>query len=299
MNDILLTLETQLLNQQKICTVPQLLHAFPQTFYEPFQYAGIGYIVCTHGQFSFMIDNDTFTVRSGETFFLPNDKAFRIIKHSHNLGYHILLFEVEPIRDILNTTVMSLNLYHRFTSDTHYAWRTGREADLIHYVALINSCTAHAQGNFTDYEQTLLTVSVTYCLCSIYQQKILTGQPNKASAINMRKTEVFLKLIQLVETHYMNERGVEFYADKLCLSPKYLSALSKSISGYTVQDLVFKAIIRRSKTLLCITNKTIQEISNDFNFPNASSFGTFFKKQTGMSPMKYREIGLKDNLKQD
>ena len=87
----------------------------------------------------------------------------------------------------------------------------------------------------------------------------------------------------------MAERGVEFYADKLCLSPKYLSGLSKSVCGYTVQELVFKAIIRKCISMLNGTNKTIQEISEEFNFPNPSSFGTFFKKQTGMSPQKYRE----------
>ena len=89
----------------------------------------------------------------------------------------------------------------------------------------------------------------------------------------------------------MSERGVEFYADKLFLSPKYLSGLSKAVCGYTVQELVFKAIIRKSMAMLDSTNKTVQEISDEFNFPNPSSFGTFFKKQVGMSPQKYRERG--------
>ena len=87
----------------------------------------------------------------------------------------------------------------------------------------------------------------------------------------------------------MQERGVEFYADKLCLSPKYLSAVSKSICGYTVQELVFKAIIRKSISLLKNTQKDIQEISNAFGFPNASYFGTFFTKQVGVSPQQYRK----------
>lgn len=52
---------------------------------------------------------------------------------------------------------------------------------------------------------------------------------------------------------------MSFYADKLCLSPKYLSAVSKSICGYTVQELVFKAIIRKSISLLKNTQKDIQD----------------------------------------
>mgnify|MGYP000013676607 CR=1 FL=1 len=59
------------------------------------------------------------------------------------------------------------------------------------------------------------------------------------------KHEIFIRLIQLIDAHYTEERGVEFYADKLCLSPKYLSALSKSVCGFTVQELIFKSIIRQ------------------------------------------------------
>ena len=87
----------------------------------------------------------------------------------------------------------------------------------------------------------------------------------------------------------MTERGVAFYAGQLFLSPKYLSELSKSMCGYTVQQLVFKAITRKAMSLLDSTNMTVAEIADKFRFPNPSSFGTFFSKQTGMSPQKYRE----------
>ena len=80
-----------------------------------------------------------------------------------------------------------------------------------------------------------------------------------------------------------------FYADKLCLSPKYLSSLVKHICGYTVQELVFKAITRRAIFLLTATGRPIQDIAVEMGFPNVSAFGTFFKKQTGLSPKRYRE----------
>ena len=54
------------------------------------------------------------------------------------------------------------------------------------------------------------------------------------------------------------------------------------------QQLIFKAIIRRSIYLMKNTNMTIQQIACEFSFPNASSFGTFFKKHTGLSPKNYR-----------
>lgn len=88
----------------------------------------------------------------------------------------------------------------------------------------------------------------------------------------------------------------KFYADKLCLSAKYLTSLVKSVSGNTVQQLVFKAIVKKAIFLVTSTDKSIKEISDYLNFPNASAFGTFFKKQVGMSPINYREKETKATI---
>ena len=68
---------------------------------------------------------------------------------------------------------------------------------------------------FRQYEQKLLLLALTHRLCSLYNRKLMNNQ-NAAG----HRNEVFLKLISLIEQYYMQERGVEFYADKLCLSPK-------------------------------------------------------------------------------
>ena len=148
---------------------------------------------------------------------------------------------------------------------------------------LIDDTQQNEYDLFSQHEQKLLLLALTHRLCSIYSRKLFTG-PDKLK----HKHETFLKLVRLIEKYYTEQRGVEFYADKLCLSPKYLSALTKSVCGYTVQEIVFKAIIRKSISLLANTQKSIQEISDELNFPNASYFGTFFKKQTGKSPLQYR-----------
>ena len=198
----------------------------------------------------------------------------------------IIIYKVAPIRDLLDNTVYSLLLYYRISPETYCVWNTGDEDDVTAYISLIATGTPHKDDFFPVNEKRLLLLSLTYRLCSVFRKKLLSGSP-----VGARRTEIFLRLIQLIDRHFMSERGVGFYADKLCLSPKYLSGLSKAVCGYTVQELVFKAIIRNCMVQLECSNKTIQEISEEFNFPNSSSFGTFFKKQVGMSPQKYRERG--------
>ena len=277
-------LQQDLEAQSRICSSMESLSDFPPILYQPFSTTGIGFIVCEKGSFTFSINGKGFQANANETVFFPNQQEFQILSHTNDLRYQMILYQVDPIRDILGTTVTSMHIYTKVYPHRHYVYHTGQEEDLTRYISLINCTLQQQDKNFNHYEQKLLLISLTYRLCCIFQYKMQQVRP-----ANARRTEVFLHLIKLIDTHYKNERGVEFYANLLCLSAKYLSGLTKSICGYTVQQLVFKAIIREIKTLLNTTSLTIQEISNEFSFPNASCFGTFFKKQTGISPQKYRE----------
>ena len=289
MNRHIIALDQSLRANKDVCTFGGPLCGFPQIMFSPHCYSGTGFIVCDRGSFSFLIDKTTYVARAHDTVFIPDDKEFSVLQATDDLQVYILVYQIEPIRDILGTTVMSMHLYHKFSPDALFVWNTGREETLKHYIYLIAATLRGNESAFLVYERKLLLVSITYTLCSIFQENLL-----KSDSSNARRIEVFLELIKLIDKYYMTERGVEFYANKLFLSPKYLSGLSKSICGYTVQELVFKAIIRKSKSMLDITNMTVQEISEQFNFPNASSFGTFFKKQTGLCPQKYRDSGGDD-----
>lgn len=267
-----------------VCSSGGLVRAFPESFRNGFRNFGIGLIVCTQGEFGFSLASEVHTAVAGETVFIPEGTLFRIIRQSADMEISILIYKVQPIKDILGNQVYSVHLYSRMSPDLPCVWKTGDEEDMITYMALISSDTPSDNDLFAISERKLLLLSLTYRLCAVFQRKYLSGQ-----TANIRQTEIFLRLIQFIDRYYTSQRGVEFYADKLCLSPKYLSGVSKAVCGYTVQELVFKAITRRSMSLLDSTNKTVLEISEELNFPNPSSFGTFFRKQTGLSPQKYRE----------
>ena len=232
----------------------------------------------------FSLNMKVFSAQSGETDFIPEDSLFQVLSESEDLQLFIFIYQIEPIRDIIGNSVATMYLYMQLRTEPCYVWNTGDEEEVLKYMSLLDN-TLHLDNNtFNDNEQRLLLLGLTYRICSIYNRKLM----NLKTTVG-HKHEIFIRLIQLIDAHYTEERGVEFYADKLCLSPKYLSALSKSVCGFTVQELIFKSIIRKSISLLKNTQKNIQEIADFFNFPNASYFGTFFKKQTGMSPQQYRK----------
>lgn len=283
--DRLLQFDRDLLSGKNICSSRGVLVTFPSSLKKLFHMKGLGVIICHRGSFQFSLNQKVCSAKAGESLFIPEEGAFQVLQESEDMEVQILIYQIEPIRNIMGNAVVTMYMYSRITPDEpSCVWTTGEEEEITKYMSLLDSAVEVEENPFKLYEQKLLLLALTYRICSMYNRKLV----NDGEEAGGRKNEVFIRLIQLIEKYYMQERGVEFYADKLCLSPKYLSAVSKSICGYTVQELVFKAIIRKCISLLKNTQKNIQEISNEFGFPNASYFGTFFKKQMGMSPQQYR-----------
>ena len=111
---------------------------------------------------------------------------------------------------------------------------------------------------------------------------------------NTKKTnnEILLeKFIGLIEKYHNKERGLEFYAGKLCITSKHLAKVIKEISGKQANDLIDEHVVLEAKALLKSTNMTIEQISDELNFPSQSFFGKYFKRVTGMSPKEYKTKG--------
>lgn len=97
------------------------------------------------------------------------------------------------------------------------------------------------------------------------------------------------RFLALVEMHAFSQRETSFYADKLCLTPKYLSRLVKEKTGRTAKEIILNFVILQARTMLLGTDLNIQQISDTLHFPSQSVFGKFFKKATGLSPREYRK----------
>jgi len=103
------------------------------------------------------------------------------------------------------------------------------------------------------------------------------------------KQEVLVEnFINHVHKNYNQQRGVEFYTDKLALTPKYLSKVIKDNTGMTAPEWIDNYVTLEAKALLKSTNMTIQQIGDELNFPSQSFFGKYFKRQVGVSPKEYR-----------
>lgn len=103
-----------------------------------------------------------------------------------------------------------------------------------------------------------------------------------------RQEELFERFITEVEAHYRKERSIKFYADLLCITPKYLSSVIFKVSQRLAGEWIDDYVILEAKTLLKSGRLSIQQISEQLNFPNQSFFGKFFKRYAGISPKEYK-----------
>lgn len=96
------------------------------------------------------------------------------------------------------------------------------------------------------------------------------------------------KFADLVETNFIKERSVGFYASKLHIHPNYLNALIKSHTGLTAKESIQNRVLLETKYLLHTTDLSIKEISNEMGFDDPTYFNVFFKRFENISPAAYR-----------
>ncbi|MDE7305654.1 MAG: helix-turn-helix domain-containing protein [Alistipes sp.] len=103
-----------------------------------------------------------------------------------------------------------------------------------------------------------------------------------------RQAELFHRFVHLTHECCLQRRDVAFYADRLCISARYLSTVVRNIAHSSVKEFIDRAVVLEIKMLLQSSDLSVQEIAYRLHFPDQSYLGRYFKNHTGMSPTEYR-----------
>lgn len=99
------------------------------------------------------------------------------------------------------------------------------------------------------------------------------------------------EFLSLVKENFRTERQLSFYANKMCITPRYLSRVVKETTQSSAADWIERLVVLEARALLKSTNMTVQQISDELNFPSQTFFGKYFKRRVGLSPKEYRRDG--------
>ena len=150
---------------------------------------------------------------------------------------------------------------------------------------LMSSCFSTGFGNTAS---TNSTGSVLGNVLGSIVSRRLTEAKKAPRGQSARARMIFEQFIKLVTEHHSSQRNMAFYAEHLCLTPKYLSKLVKQVSGRSAPDWIDSFVILEAKNMLKYSDATIKEIVYQLHFPNQSVFYKFFKSHTGLTPSEYR-----------
>ncbi len=161
-------------------------------------------------------------------------------------------------------------------------------AIFFRYFELVDSLVKNSPKGLIHVLRNIVS-SCLYFAGSIWQEKLLAVERPKSNGEQTIRTKLVLEqFLKLVAEYHDRERAMDFYADKLCLTPKYLSKIIKNASGKSGPEWIDSFVILEAKNMLKYSDMPIKEIVYRLNFPNSSVFYKFFKAHTGQTPSEFR-----------
>lgn len=125
---------------------------------------------------------------------------------------------------------------------------------------------------------------------SLVNNILYMSHPERSHPAYTAAEHLYHRFMDELNRNVSGKMPAKHYAEKLCVTPQYLSRIVSQVSGKTVSHWINKATIMKARILLRDTSKTISEISEVLGFPNDSFFCSFFKRETGQTPTSYRKL---------
>lgn len=250
--------------------------------------AGLSFLLCREGRLNVDINLAPHTVTPGTLLCVPPQSVL----NTHDadwgsLGADMLILSSEFMRSIaidLNTWASSGIPFRQHGSNVMTLNAEEMET-LSRYFDLFHLNTARN----TD-ETYVRSIARTLMAAIIYQLMHFMSRREEESTTQpySRRITYVQEFMKLVHEHFHQERSVGFYAEKLFISPKYLSLIIKEVTGKSAATWIDECVILEAKNLLKFSGKNVQQVAYELNFNNQSSFGKYFKHLTGMSPTQFQ-----------
>ena len=243
----------------------------------------IALLFCTHGNIELDINNEHYFMGTNDMFYCSYGTLLHHISFSTGCRVKALCVSVEYAKRLF---MRSNCCWENVVYAKHYPLIYLRLVRAYYqlFTAKVNSYGFAPSKNdmdciFQSFFQDLNQLLIHYTKENKQNEK----------SISSRQDELFKQFMILLKENFKHEHTLSFYADRLCVSPKYLSTIVKTVSGQSVSKWIDVYLIDEIKSLLRNSNLSIKEIACLLNFPNISFFGKFVKRQTGKSPVTLRK----------
>ena len=242
--------------------------------------------VGTEGETTFSSNLQEYRLKKDSLFIFSPKNILQVHTNDH-FKVHVIVITPDFLQRINIDTKHMMPLFLQFGMRPCLELTHAESQSLRSFITMIEQELQSPETNFTIEIVSGLIAATIYKIGDILTNYI-AEHPQEENCVHNRAEEYFKQFTELLAEHYTRERSVGYYARQLCITPKYLTTLIKRISGRSVSEWIDNYVILEAKTLLKYSNMSVQEIAYYLNFPNQSFFGSYFKRNTGMSPSQYK-----------
>lgn len=241
-------------------------------------------LLCIEGESTIYINNEMYSIHKNDILLCHPQTIFEHKITNLDFKYCGFCLSPEYVKQISLISSNSWNAILFIENNPIIALDENESSLFLQYYNLIRSKFETESQHHLKQLIDILLQAFIYEFHDSMEKRIKIDPPQYNSADNL-----FISFLDILVNSYPKQRSVSYYAEKLFVTPKYLSAICKEISGETASDLITRYVKKDIENLLKQPNKTIKEIANELDFANLSFFGKYVKRIFGVSPKEYRE----------
>lgn len=256
----------------------------PEAF--QFNFYKISYKLNLNGKISYGQSNYDFD-EGRMAFIAPNQIVARGVADKDLSGY-TLLFHPDFIRNYpLATKIKNFGFFSYSANEALYI--SDKEKQTI--FSVFENIKTELNNTIDDFSQDVLVSHIEVLLN--YSNRFYKRQFITRKAVNH---DLLAQLEQILNAYFEQEETlqkglptVEYLAEQLNFSPRYLSDLLRSLTGQNAQQHIHEKLIEKAKEYLTSTNLSVSEIAYQLGFEQPQSFNRLFKKKTSLTPIEFKQ----------
>lgn len=258
---------------------------------EPLRLNGMLFILVDEGSIDMYVNTGNHTITSGDMTVIKPGTLISFTKLAPVTRFTLLFISTAFLNSI-NIDLNSINIPSVMSTAQPIISLDSNETSVVRkYFELLTINAADTTPSvFATRIASSLIASITYEMLRFAMNSVVSTPDNGQAGDTGKQTRAagyVHRFLQLLHIHYANRRSLDFYARQLCITPKYLSMVTKEITGNTASEWMNRVVILEAKNLLRFSDKSIQQVAYALNFPSQSAFGKYFKRFTGQSPTDY------------
>lgn len=240
---------------------------------------GFMFNVCVKGDMVIGINGHSHHVVAHTLFVVLPKHVCSVLEHSPDIDVRTVFIPPEFICD--TPVAPDFDLLKRIGDGPCIEIGADDEADILKIFSIIGRYDS--EGGIPERIKRSLMLAMVLIGASLFKESLAVSEPACS-----RPEAMVRRFFELVYQYFGRERRVRFYADRLFVTPKYLSMTVKSATGHSAQEWINEAVLFEAKRYIRTTDMTIQQISETLLFSDPSSFVRFFRTHTGITPLEFR-----------